>query len=107
MAENGVVGQIYDSIMSADPSVFYNYYQLEKPELINMDFINSTKSTLEGYNGKGEYNKLINTMNDLISLCNSVNSDIEARDYSKFNSYQARLQNVYYTFSMWMAEGEL
>lgn len=107
LAENGVVGQIYDSIMSADPSVFYNYYQLEKPELISLDFINSTKSTLEGYNGKGEYNKLINAMNDLISLCNSVNSDIEAGDYSKFNSYQARLQNVYYTFSMWMAEGEL
>ncbi len=107
LAENGVVGQIYDSIMSADPSVFYNYYQLEKPELISMDFIKSTKSTLEGYNGKGEYNQLINTMDELINLCNSVNSDIESGDYSKFSSYQVGLQNVYYVFSMWMAEGEL
>ena len=28
-------------------------------------------------------------------------------DYSKFNEYQPRLQNIYYTFAMWMAEGEL
>ncbi len=107
LAENGVVSQIYNSIMSADASVFYNYYELEKPEKIEMDFINSTKATLEGYNEKGEYNQLISTMDNLIDLCSRVNTDVELGDYSKFISYQRELQNVYYTFSVWMSEGEL
>lgn len=107
LAENGVVSQIYNSIMSADASVFYNYYELEKPEKIEMDFINSTKATLEGYNEKGEYNQLISTMDNLIDLCSRVNTDVELGDYSKFISYQRGLQNVYYTFSVWMSEGEL
>jgi len=107
LAENGVVSQIYNSIMSADASVFYNYYELEKPEKIEMDFINSTKTTLEGYNEKGEYNQLISTMDNLIDLCSRVNTDVGLGDYSKFISYQRELQNVYYTFSVWMSEGEL
>lgn len=107
LAENGVVSQIYNSIMSADASVFYNYYELEKPEKIEMDFINSTKTTLEGYNEKGEYNQLISTMGNLIDLCSRVNTDVGLGDYSKFISYQRELQNVYYTFSVWMSEGEL
>lgn len=107
LAENGVVSQIYNSIMSADASVFYNYYELEKPEKIEMDFINSTKATLEGYNEKGEYNQLISTMDNLIDLCSRVNTDVELGDYSKFIIYQRELQNVYYTFSVWMSEGEL
>ncbi len=107
LAENGVVSQIYNSIMSADASVFYNYYELEKPEKIEMDFINSTKITLEGYNKKGEYNQLISTMDNLIDLCSRVNTDVELGDYSKFISYQRELQNVYYTFSVWTSEGEL
>lgn len=107
LAENGVVSQIYNSIMSADASVFYNYYELEKPEKIEMDFINSTKTTLERYNEKGEYNQLISTMDNLIDLCSRVNDDVGLGDYSKFISYQRELQNVYYTFSVWMSEGEL
>ena len=107
LAENGVIGQIYNSIMSADETVFYSYYQLEKPQPISMELINTTKSTLDGYNENGEYNQLANTMNDLIDLCNKVNTDIEAEDYSKFGNYQRSLQNVYYTFSAWMEAGEL
>ena len=107
LAENGVVSQIYNSIMSADASVFYNYYELEKPEKIEMDFINSTKTTLERYNEKGEYNQLISTVDNLIDLCSRVNDDVGLGDYSKFISYQRELQNVYYTFSVWMSEGEL
>lgn len=107
LAENGVVGNIYNSIMTADMSVFYNYYKMEKPNKIIMDLINSTKSSVESYNSKGDYNNLVGVMNSLITLCNNVNSDIDKGDYSKFSSYQKQLQNVYYTFAMWMAEGEL
>ena len=107
LAENGVIGQIYNSIMSADETVFYNYYKLEKPQPVTMELIDTTKSTLEGYNKEGEYNQLVDTMSNLIELCNRVNKDIEVEDYSKFNTYQKELQNVYYTFSRWVEEGEL
>ena len=107
LAENGVVGQIYESIMTADASVFYNYYRMEKPEKIALDGIKTTKSSIDTYNSKGDYDNLVNVMNDLISLCEEVNGDIGSGDYSKFNEYQPRLQNIYYTFAMWMAEGEL
>ena len=107
LAENGVVGQIYESIMTADASVFYNYYRMEKPEKIALDGIKATKSSIDTYNSKGDYDNLVNVMNDLISLCEEVNGDIGSGDYSKFNEYQPRLQNIYCTFAMWMAEGEL
>ena len=46
-------------------------------------------------------------MNNLITLANKVNKDIANKDYSKFNEYQTELENLYYTFADWMAEGEL
>ena len=107
LAENGVVGDIYNSIMTADMSVFYNYYRMEKPDKVIMDGINDTKASVDSYNSKGDYNNLINVMNDLIALCNNVNNDVDSGDYSKFADYQTQLQDIYYTFAMWMAEGEL
>lgn len=107
LAENGVVNNIYGSIMTADMPVFYNYYNLEKPSKIVMDQINSTKSLVEFYNSNGDYNVLIGVMNDLITLCETVNKDIDNEDYSKFSTYQPRLQDIYYNFAMWMNEGEL
>lgn len=107
LAENGVVENIYNSIMTADMSVFYNYYRLEKPGKVVMEGINATKSSVESYNSKGDYNNLVKVMNDLITLCNNVNNDVDSGDYSKFGSYQQQLQNIYYDFAMWMAEGEL
>lgn len=107
LAENGVVNNIYNSIMTIDMAVFYNYYEMEAPEKIILTGINYTKSSLEGYNTNGEYNNLMNLMDNLIKLANDVNSDIDNKDYSKFNDYQIKLQNYYYEFADWMAEGEL
>lgn len=107
LAENGVVENIYSSIMTADMSVFYNYYRLEKPDKVIMDGINYTKTSVESYNSKGDYNILVKVMNDLITLCNNVNNDVDSDNYSKFLEYQEKLQNIYYDFAMWMAEGEL
>ncbi len=107
LAENGVVGNIYNSIMTVDEAVFYEYYEISEPEKILLDGIKFTKSSLEGYNSKGDYNSLVNLMDDLIELANKVNEDIENKDYSNFSNYQQTLQNLYYIFSDWMAEGEL
>jgi len=107
LAESGVVSDIYMSIMIADEAVFYDYYELEKPEKISLDEINATKSSLEEYNTSGDYDVLERMMDSLISLCNTVNNDIDMGDYSKFTDYQLQLENLFYSFSDWMAEGEL
>lgn len=107
LAENGVVNNIYGSIMTADAGIYYEYYKLEEPSIISYDLMNSTKSQLNGYNSKGDYNKLVKLLDDLIALSKKANKDIENKDYSKFGSYQKQLQNLYYTFADWMAEGEL
>lgn len=107
LAENGVVEAIYMSIMTADSAVFYDYYEMERPYLIALDGINSTKTLLDGYNANGEYDVLVKVLDDLINLCNVVNDDISSEDYSKFASYQLQLQDIYYSFSDWMAQGEL
>lgn len=107
LAENGVVANIYNSIMTVDTTVFYDYYELEAPEKILLDGINYTKSSLEQYNSNGDYDKLVDVMNDLINLSNEVNSKIAQGDYSLFGEYQNELQDIYYVFANWMAEGEL
>lgn len=107
LAESGVVSNIYNSIMTVDYSVFYDYYELEKPETIALDSITYTKNSLTGYNSKGEYNKLVTLMNNLVNLANTVNKDIEDNNYSNFGIYQNTLENLYYEFAYWMAEGEL
>lgn len=107
LAENGVVEAIYNSIMIADISVFYDYYDMEMPDKVTMDEITGTKAIVESYNSKGDYNNLVTVMNDLITLCNNVNNDVDSGNYSKFSGYQEKLQNIYYDFAMWMAEGEL
>lgn len=107
LAENGVVNSIYGSIMIADTSVFYDYYEMEVPQLIQKDYINSTKAILETYNKNNDYDILVNVMNNLITLCDNVNSDINKEVYSNFPVYQHQLQNIYYSFATWMAEGEL
>lgn len=107
LAENGVVNNIYGSIMTADYSIFYNYYRLEKPGTINLEFIKSTKASLEGYNTNGDYNNLVEIMNNLIKLCEDANDDIANENYTNFVTYQNNLQNIYYSFASWMAEGEL
>lgn len=107
LAENGVVENIYNSIMTLDFAVFYEYYEMETPQKISLDIVNSTKASLVSYNSKGEYNKLVTLMDDLVKLGNNVNSDIDKGDYSRFYDYKNQLQNDFYTFSDWMAEGEL
>lgn len=107
LAENGVVNSIYGSIMTADTSVFYNYYQMQVPGLIKMDYINSTKAILQSYNTSNDYDILITVMDNLINLCNNVNKDINEQKYANFPIYQKQLQNIYYSFATWMAEGEL
>lgn len=107
LAESGVVSNIYNSIMTVDYSVFYDYYELEEPEKIDLTIINNTKNSLNGYNSKGEYNKLVTLMNSLVDLANTANKDIEANNYSNFGIYQNTLENLYYDFAYWMAEGEL
>jgi hypothetical protein len=54
-----------------------------------------------------DYDILINVMNRLLTLCDNVNGDINKGDYSKFIIYQNELQDIYYSFATWMAEGEL
>ena len=93
--------------MIADTSVFYDYYEMEVPQLIQKDYINSTKAILETYNKNNDYDILVNVMNNLITLCDNVNSDINKEVYSNFPVYQHQLQNIYYSFATWMAEGEL
>jgi len=107
LAENGVVANIYNSIMTLDFAVFYEYYEMETPQKVSLDIVNSTKASLNSYNSKGEYNNLVKLMDDLLKLGNNVNSDIDKGDYSKFNDYKNNLQNLFYTFADWMAEGEL
>jgi hypothetical protein len=93
--------------MTADTSVFYNYYEMSTPNLIKMDYINSTKAILETYNTNNDYDVLITVMDNLIKLCNNVNRDINEQKYTNFPIYQKQLQNIYYSFATWMAEGEL
>jgi len=107
LAESGVVSNIYTSIMIADEAVFYDYYEYEKPEKIYLDEIISTKDSLVEYNSEGDYDNLVTLMDNLINLCNNVNTDIEEEDYSGFEGYQVELENLFYEFSDWMAEGEL
>jgi len=107
LAENGVVANIYNSIMTLDFAVFYEYYEMETPQKVSLDIVNSTKASLNSYNSKGEYNNLVKLMDDLLKLGNNVNSDVDKGDYSKFNDYKNNLQNLFYTFADWMAEGEL
>jgi len=107
LAENGVVEQIYNSIMTLDFSVFYDYYQLEAPQKVSLDPITATKMSLISYNSKGEYKKLVDLMDDLLEIGKNVNNDVEKNDYSNFNLYQNELQNAFYVFADWAAEGEL
>lgn len=107
LAENGIVESIYNSIMTLDFAVFYEYYEMETPQKVSLDIVNTTRTSLNSYNSKGEYNNLVKVMDDLLKLGNDVNSDIDKGDYSKFNDYKNTLQNLFYTFADWMAEGEL
>lgn len=107
LAENGVVENIYNSIMTLDVAVFYEYYEMETPQKISLNIVSSTIESLKSYNSKGEYNNLVVLMDDLLKLGNNVNNDIDKGDYSKFNNYKNELQNLFYTFAAWMAEGEL
>jgi len=107
LAENGVVKSIYNSIMLADRSVFYNYYKKETPALIKIERIETTKTLLEGYNSNNDYESLSKVINNLITLSKSVNKDIESQDYSNFATYQKKLRSIYSSFARWMAEGEL
>jgi len=96
--------------MIADEAVFYDYYEYEKPEKIYLDEIISTKDSLVEYNSEGDYDNLVTLMDNLINLCNNVNTDIDNKDYSKFSIegiYQTELQELYWVFDDWMAEGEL
>lgn len=107
LAENGVVNSIYNSIMLADRSVFYNYYKKEVPALIKTERIESTKTLFAEYNKNNDYEALSKVINNLITLSNNVNKDIENQDYSNFATYQNKLRSIYSSFARWMAEGEL
>lgn len=107
LAENGVVNSIYNSIMLADRSVFYNYYKKEVPALIKIERIESTKTLFAEYNKNNDYEALSKVINNLITLSNNVNKDIENQDYSNFATYQKKLRSIYSSFARWMAEGEL
>lgn len=107
LAENGVIWDIYNSIMAADMSAFYTYYDLAEPGKVIMDGVIGTKNNLGLYNAKGDYNTLVSVMDELVTLCENINTDVDNKDYSKFTSYQTQLQNIYYNFAMWMNEGEL
>ena len=80
---------------------------MSTPQQVSLDIVNSTRTSLNSYNSKGEYNNLVKLMDNLVKLGNNVNSDIDKGDYSKFNVYKNQLQNSFYTFADWMAEGEL
>jgi len=109
LAENGVVGDIYNCIMNLDFSIFYDYYELPQPEKVILDDFNYTKNSLTSYNTNGDYDELVILMDHLIALANYVNNDIDNSDYSRFTEegYQAQLQDLYFEFDSWAAEGEL
>ena len=84
-------------------SIYYNVTR----ELIKIERIEATKTLFEEYNKNNDYEALSKVINNLITLSNNVNKDIESQDYSNFAAYQKKLRSIYSSFARWMAEGEL
>jgi len=107
LAENGIIGNIYNAIMIMDNTLYYDMYGLEMPSKIEPEMIISIKDELNNYNVDEEYNELMAVVDRMLELCNLVNGYIDSQEYTKVTEQQMELNNIYYSFSTWMSQGEL
>jgi len=104
LAESGLVSEIYNYIMMFDNIVYSSSEQIAK---VDVSAVEKTKNDLNNYNQKGEYNRLVVALDELIKLANEVNGYIDNGEVSKVSELKDRVSSVYSTFADWLAQTEM